>query len=266
MIDHHRNPTLYLQTVKQILRQQQALSSLPPMIAQLKGDLSSMSFNQLDTIMQQDPSLTAVILKTANSAIYKRVVAISSLKDAIATLGLGTVQSLVVAHQLKSMFQVRDPKLSTHLHNRWQVTLRYAACCKKIAVMMHMDADLAYLSAVLSDLGSSLIAQEFPRFQRDGDPPVFNWVADHYSHLIAAQLLSQWQFDPQVCLAIKKKSQWHFKSEGKLGLPELLNFCWVHVLNDEKTPELQDLPRFHDIPSSIRMLAGPRQFFLLKDY
>jgi len=261
-----RNPKLYLQTVKQILGNRQDIPSLPPLVGQLQGNIQSFNFDQLDTLIQQDPTLAAAILKTANSALYKRPVPISSLKDAIATLGMGTVQSLVVAHQLKSLFQTRDPKLSAHLKSRWQNTQRLAACMKKMANLMDMDGDMAYLSAVLSDLGSSLIAQEFPRFQRGGDPPLFNWIADHYAHLISAHLLQFWGFDEKIWLPIKKKGQWNYRSPTGFGFAELMNMCLVHVLNSPDTPELQDIPKFHNIPPAMRMLASERQFFILKDY
>ncbi len=261
-----RNPKLYLQTVKQILGNRQDIPNLPPLVGKLQGSLHSFNFSELDHLLQQDPSLAAVILKTANSALYKRPVPISSLKDAIATLGMGTVQSLVVAHQLKGLFQTRDNKLTAHLKSRWQETQRMANCIKKLAGFLDMDADMAYLSAILSDLGSALIAQEFPRFQRDGDPPLFNWVADHYAHLIAAHLLQFWGFDEKIWLAIKKKGQWAYKTPRGLGFAELMNMCLVHINNSDSTPELQDIPRFHELPSSVRILANERQFFLLKDY
>ncbi len=266
MSNFKRNPKLYLQTVKQILSNRQDIPSLPPLVGKLQGNIQSFTFEQLDSLIQQDPTLAAVILKTANGTLYKRPMPISSLKDAIATLGLGTVQSLVVAHQLKSLFQVRDAKLSAHLKERWHITQRLASAMKKMANLMDMDGDMAFLSAVLSDLGSSLIAQEFPRFQRDGDPPLFNWIADHYAHLISAHLLQFWGFDERIWLPIKKKGQWSFKSPAGFGFTELMNMCLVHLKHSDDTPELQDIPRFHEIPPAMRMLANERQFFLLKDY
>ncbi len=266
MSDFKRNPKLYLQTVKQILSNRQEIPSLPPLVGKLQGNIQYFTFKQLDTLIQQDPTLAAVILKTANSVLYKRPIPISSLKDAIATLGLGTVQSLVVAHQLKSLFQVRDAKLSTHLKERWETTQRLAAAMKKMANLMGMDGDMAFLCAVLSDLGSSLIAQEFPRFQRDGDPPLYNWIADHYAHLISAHLLQHWGFDEKIWLPIKKKGQWSFKSPTGFGFAELMNMCLVHLKHSEDTPELQDNPRFYEIPPAMRMLVNERQFFLLQDY
>lgn len=263
---YQRNPKLYLETVKQILGQGQSVPNLPPLVGQLQSSMDSLNYGQLDGVLQQDPNLTALILKTANGALYKRPVPISSVKDGIATLGLGTVQSLVVAHQLKSLFNTQDKKLTEHLKQRWARTQRLAACCKKLADLMDMDGDMAFLSAMLSDVGSGLIAQEFPRFQRKEDPTLFNWVADHYAHLISAHLLQKWRFDEQIWLPIKKKGQWQFKSDAVMGLPEIMNFAWIHVLNSENTPELDELPRFFNIPPSIRILASPRQFFLLKDY
>ena len=67
-------------------------------------------------------------------------------------------------------------------------------------------------------------------------------------------------------MPIKKKGQWQYKSEMTMGVPEIMNFCWIHILDSEETPELDELPRYFNIPPSIRILASPRQFFLLKDY
>lgn len=271
MKDFKRNPKLYLDTVKQILVNGENVPSLPALVGQLQHNLNDISFQQLDDTLQQDPNLTAVVLKTANSALYKRPVPISSLQDGIATLGLSTVKSLLVAHQLKGLFKIQDSKLTEHLKERWIRTQRFAACCKKLAGLLDMDTETIYLSALLSDLGSGLIAQEFTRFQRKEDPPLFNWIADHYAHLISAHLISahllqRWKFDESVWFSIKKKGQWNYKSRLTIESVDILNMCWLHVLNDESTPELQDIPRFWNIPASIRLLASPRQFFLLKDY
>ncbi len=262
----HRDPKLYLQTVKTILSDQQRIPNLPPLVGEMQGSIKTFNFAQVDNIVKQDPTLAASILKIANSALFKRQVAIASLKDAIATLGLGTVQSLVVAHQLKSLFQTRDKSLNQHLMVRWESTQRLAAFTKKMANLLNMDGDLAYLCAILSDLGSSLIAQEFPHFQRVDDQPLFNWVANHYAHLISAHLLQNWQFEEPLWMPIKKKGQWQYRSPHGLGLAELINMCWVHTLNSKATPELQDMPRFNDIPPTVRILASERQFFLLKEY
>jgi len=266
MTDFKRNPKLYLGTVKQILVHGENVPSLPALVGQLQHSLKDISFQQLDTALQQDPNLTAVVLKTANSALYKRPLPISSVQDGIATLGLSTVKSLLVAHQLKGLFKVQDSKLTEHLRERWVRTQRFASCCKKLAGLLGMDTESIYLSALLSDLGSGLIAQEFTRFQRKEDPPLFNWIADHYAHLISAHLLKRWKFDEAIWFSIKKKGQWNYKSRLNIEAVDILNMCWIHVLNDKDTPELQDIPRFWNIPASIRLLASPRQFFLLKDY
>ena len=266
MTEFKRDPKIYLETVKTILSDQKNLPSLPPMVGELQGNIKSFNFAQVEKVVQQDPTLTATILKVSNSALFKRSVAVASLKDAIATLGLGTVQSLVVAHQLKGLFQTRDNTLKEHLVRRWENTQRLASFSKKMANLLNMDGDLAYLCAILSDLGSSLIAQEFPHFQRVDDQPLFNWVADHYAHLISAHLLQLWNFEELLWLPIKKKGQWGYRSPHGLDLADVINMCWVHTLNSEDTPELQDMPHFHDIPPTVRILANERQFFLLKEY
>ncbi len=266
MTEFKRNPKLYLNTVKQILVHDENVPSLPALVSQFQHNFDEISFDKLNNTLQQDPNLTAVVLKTANSALYKRPIPISSLQDGIATLGLSTVKSLLVAHQLKGLFKTQDAKLTQHLKERWMRTQRYAECCKKLAGLLDMDTESIYLSALLSDLGSGLIAQEFPRFQRKEDPRLFNWVADHYAHLISAHLLKRWQFDEDISFCIKKKGQWSYKGSLTMEAADILNLCWVHILNSESTPELQDLPRFWNIPPPIRQLAGPRQFFVLKDF
>lgn len=261
-----RDPKQYLPTVKAMLSNQQNLPSLPPMVSALQGNLKSFNFAQVDKVIKQDPTLTASILKVSNSALFKRPVPVASLKDAIATLGLGTVQSLVVAHQLKGLFQTRDDTLNQCLTQRWESTQRLATCSKKMANLLNMDGDLAYLCAILSDLGSSLIAQEFSQFQLIDEQPSFNWVANHYAHLISAHLLQFWKFDELLWLPIKKKGQWDYRSPDGLALPEIMNMCWVHTLNSENTPELEKMPRFQEIPPTLRILASERQFLLLKEY
>ena len=73
-------------------------------IMQLEDD-SDFSFKELGKLIKADQSISAIILRAANSPFYSRGNQIKTLQPAIALLGFKIIKSMVILSSSKSIFK-----------------------------------------------------------------------------------------------------------------------------------------------------------------
>ena len=87
----------------------QNLGELPPLpqvatrVIRITAD-SDTSTDQLQNLIRTDQALASQILKVANSAMFGRMREVTTLTQAILTLGFSTTRSVVLASSVKNLF------------------------------------------------------------------------------------------------------------------------------------------------------------------
>ena len=105
-------------------------------------------FNQLEKYIKQDPHLTFVILRQTNSVFYGRTHKTYSIIDAINTLGLKQIKTIVLTIMLANNGAASRLLLP-------QILTR-AAMCEQLAYSYHVDPDFAFTSGLLSQMDQIL--------------------------------------------------------------------------------------------------------------
>ena len=105
-------------------------------------------FNKLEKLIKQDPHLAFVILRQTNSAFYARVNKAYSIIEAINTLGLKQIQTIVLTVMLANNGAASRLILP-------QILTR-AAMCEQLAWQYQIDPDLAFTSGLLSQMDQLL--------------------------------------------------------------------------------------------------------------
>ncbi len=156
-------------------------------------------------MISKEPSLTARIVSTANSAFYAGQRSIHSIDDAIVRLGLNRVKVLTSSILLADSFDTKKcPEFK--LDEYWYIAVQVSFCASKIAKHLGSKeaADAAYLAGLLHNIGLLLLVHIFP----DEMMTVFNLKSekpgsslseieatvlgcDH--HHSGRMLLSEWQ-------------------------------------------------------------------------
>ena len=100
------------------------------------------SFERLEELIVQDPQLTFVVLRQANSVYYARINKAHTVYEAINTIGLKQVKSIVLTIMLADngpASRLLLPQLLTR-----------AAMCEHLALEQNLDPDLAFTAGLLS--------------------------------------------------------------------------------------------------------------------
>ena len=108
--------------------------------------------DQIARVVQNDPALTAKILRTVNSSYYGLARPCSTISRALVYLGLSTVKSLVLSFGLVEL--TGRTRRGLDLVEYWRRSLVSAAAARRIAARSgHGDAEEAFIAALMQDIG-----------------------------------------------------------------------------------------------------------------
>ena len=116
----------------------------------------------LHNIVQNDPALSARILKVVNSAFYGLPGQIASLERAIMMLGLNAVKNIAIAASLTRLLKQGAGCQALNGRGLWVHSVAVGSINRMLAMRMGMPApDEAFLSGLIHDLGLVAILQHF---------------------------------------------------------------------------------------------------------
>lgn len=124
----------------------------------------------LERVIERDQSLTARVLRLANSAYFQRSRQVKTVREAAALLGNDQIRSLVVTAALKPILGGSPVGKSL-----WEHALAVALAARLVAASVtEADPEEAFVAGLLHDVGKSLFDRQHPgtfakavRFQQE---------------------------------------------------------------------------------------------------
>ncbi len=140
-------------------------------VVELAND-GAASANELVRLINQDPSLTAHVLRMASSAFASRGVEITSARDAVVRLGFGEVAKLASAAATKTVFRADLGPVGDGVYEAqrriWMHALTSALGASWLATEVHGDSQKAFLGGMLHDIGKTLALRAFAQMRTAG--------------------------------------------------------------------------------------------------
>ncbi|MDZ4722932.1 MAG: HDOD domain-containing protein [candidate division Zixibacteria bacterium] len=198
--------------IQKILDGRKELKSLPQTLSEvvrLSHD-DNASAGQLATILSRDPMLTTKVLRIVNSPFYSLPSKVSSLTQAVMTIGMKQVTALALSSSVYSL----TSKVSTGIDRLrfWRHSLETAIACRMIAEKIkYRNPEELYVAGLVHDIGLLILEgafpAEFPRVWmasgREGnlvDLEEEIWGTNHA--LVGQFLLDQWHLPESISLAV----------------------------------------------------------------
>jgi len=158
----------------------------------------------LESLIREEPVLTAAVLRLANSSFYGGLSQITSVRDAIVRLGSQKVSSVVIAVTQRESYKMRDPGLQAVLSKLWHHSITCALGSAWLADRLDRKdlTDHAFMAGMLHDLGKLLILRvvdDLKVSEADFDPPMplVHQILDAMHADRGAMLMAKWNI-PQV--------------------------------------------------------------------
>ena len=163
------------------------------------------SMKDLTELIRYDPSLTANVLKVANSAAFATTREVSDLQTALSLLGVNQMTSIIMMSAAKQYFEKHHEGYEFYQGELWEHSLSVAVISVELQrYAPDVDEAILFTAALLHDIGKIILSQ---------------YVADEYEKIV--QLIREQDIDfttaerkiigfthPVVGSAILKK--WNF--------------------------------------------------------
>jgi HD-like signal output (HDOD) protein len=154
--------------MRDLLARGENLPTLPTVVFQLHTVLDNEHAGSADVaaIIERDPSLTARLLRAANSAAFARAGArIGSVSSAVARLGVNQVRAICIALAVVKAFSRKTGGLDHQAF--WTHSAAVGMTARRLWDLFGEDpnvsADDIYVAGLLHDTGLLVLEQHFPR-------------------------------------------------------------------------------------------------------
>ncbi|NOQ69554.1 MAG: HDOD domain-containing protein [Gammaproteobacteria bacterium] len=143
------------------------LPSLPHILLQLLDAChdENLSFNELATILKQDPSLYARVYSAyhRNHSIDEQTAFEDSIEQALQQLGINTIKSIAVTATVQQFFAHTSPEYIDFLKQHWSHSLYCAMVAKSIAKLYnYKQPNEAYTTGLLHNIGQLVLETAYP--------------------------------------------------------------------------------------------------------
>jgi putative nucleotidyltransferase with HDIG domain len=208
---------LDLEVVAQSIRDVPALPHVVTKVMALSQDPNA-SAHDVSRVLEQDQSMTARVLRLANSAFYGFPRRISSVTDATIYLGFKTLQSILMAASVSNLMNREMNGYALEEGILWRHSQSVAFASRLLAKKAKFPyVDLAYTSGLLHDIGKIVLDSHLKGIYNDIVAEVeekdltFIEVeqallgVDHA--MVGARVAEQWNLPGELCEAIRLHHQ-----------------------------------------------------------
>ncbi len=171
---------------------------------------ADVDMNDVVEVIEGDPALTARLLAIANSAIYNRGFAMTSVRRAVVRLGLQATRDIlfqaVYAAVLYDVPGFKARVEATFVHG--VVTSRVA---RRVAQIVGVDHDAAFLTGLLHDVGKGRLYKIANKLGRvDSEDVEVHEAVDQLHARSSAELCRAWRLAPEIIEACA----WHHEPKS----------------------------------------------------
>lgn len=226
--------TLSRQEVVEMVDRMPAFPESVQQVLELTSDINC-SPKELVRVVEHDPVLTGRILKVVNSAYFGLSRRISSVKEALAFIGLNTLKNVALTVAAIGVLPKQN-KAGMDMEKFLAHSLGVGAACRWIGTRIGLEprqTERAFLAGMLHNFGSVLIALQMPKIYRRADVlaaatsrPKFLVEReligmDHFE--IGGMVAEKWKLEAVISEAIR----FHRDTQDEVERTQLMDVLWL---------------------------------------
>jgi len=177
------------------------LPTLPEIAIRIRETIDdpNVSAEVLVRLLSTDPSISAQIIKTANSAAFSNSNSVNDLRSAISRLGYRMLRNMVMIITMSKLFKASNPIIGQELKKLWDHSREVAANSYVLALhQKHLKPDQAMLAGLMHDLGALPLCIYADRHHPRLDQQTLDGLIRKFHTEVGAKLLEKWLFPPDV--------------------------------------------------------------------
>ena len=177
------------------------------------------SLQQISEVLEQDASISARLLKVANSPLYRTRTPAENLQTAVSRLGLRLVRDVVTTLAMKQLFHTDSHIIEGYLRKLWSTSVEVAATCRALtAFVPELDKEQTMLAGLVHNIGAlPIIAMMESDNELLNDPGLMTAVILKLQGKVGKEILSQWHFPADMVEVAENAThfQYHHNSGAK---------------------------------------------------
>ncbi len=163
------------------------------------NDINS-SAADLVKVISKDTSLTARLIRYANSPFYGMAYPISSIKPAITCIGFKQVKHAIYAVCMKDVFRTSVPDIQKRMENLWAHSVKVGSKAAELARSRpEFDPEVALVAGLVHDIGKIPLLIKLCNYEALAG---YDEFLDHLLHKLhtgmGKAILKLWEFDPSL--------------------------------------------------------------------
>lgn len=198
--------------LEKLLKQPNALPSAPKVVRKLieTFDQEEVDLLRAADLIEDDPVLTAKLLKMANSAFFGLHRSVTTARDAISVMGLIKVRALVIGAALGDGFHSVG---AVNLSQFWRYSINTANLSRYIALPLRIDESTAFTAGLIHAIGELVMHAGMPEamIELNRSVPLLDLKRAKaqralfgYSYAdVGAALAREWKFPKKMVNAIE---------------------------------------------------------------
>lgn len=147
------------------------VSKITSLRLQRQINKEGINFKEIEQVIVSDQALTARILKVANSAFYRGLQNVRSVKDAIIRLGTIEISNIVALETQRQVFRGKDPFVCELVEKLWQHSVACAVGSYWLAnsCNFRMILNESFLGGLLHDIGKLFLLTVIENIKLSGN-------------------------------------------------------------------------------------------------
>ncbi|WP_455207607.1 HDOD domain-containing protein [Kaarinaea lacus] len=235
-----------------------AMPTLPEVLVRIQSVVEEQELEEeLMAVVASDPAICAVVLKIANSAVYRKSGAIDTVKEAVTAIGVKQLKSILVNNVTRGLHYSYSPEIIKRVQALWWHSAEVGAIAYALAKLLkNFNPQRALLLGLLHDIGMLPIyyyADRYPELL-DKKQSLDDLVKLLHGDL-GALIFANWKFPAQFVKVSKDADDWHYESKQENDYSDLIMMAQLHSFigkGEEKRllaiPDSQ-LPRIVEVPA-----------------
>jgi len=203
-----------------IERNELVLPAMPAWAAKVQRMLDdiNISAGQIVTAVSGDPAFVAQLIRTANSALYTGKPKVDNINAAVARLGYKMLRNLIVSVSMSRLTIIGKPALKKYLTEFWDHSHEVAATSYVLAKSQkHLNPDQAMLAGLIHDIGRLPLLLHIENKNLSVDDAVMDMIIRRCSASVGEQLLTIWEFPPELIEIPKAHEDIHRETASNLA-------------------------------------------------
>ena len=208
-----------------------ALPTLPEVLVRIQTIVEEQLFaDELMSVVASDPAISAVVLKIANSAVYRKGDLVDTVKDAVALIGVEQLKDILLKNVTRNLHYSYSPEIIKRVQALWWHSAEVGAIAYALAKLLKcFNPKRAMLMGLLHDIGMLPIyyyADRYPELL-DKNQSLDELVKQLHGDLCSL-ILATWKFPEEFAKVSIDADDWDYQSENNADYSDLIMMAQLH--------------------------------------